>query len=124
MYLKTLKICPFSLIFTYTSYSLNLLDLTSGNPLEFLNLFNIIDLTVRLPAYDLKQTLPLKEALKHMLQYYKEDMVSNQKINFVKAIGPIRSMFSIGNAVVNVVRKPYEGWHSDKGIGRGLAEGM
>lgn len=44
IFINELKICPLQAILSYNSKSLNLLDLTNGKKVEFLNIFNIRDL--------------------------------------------------------------------------------
>ena len=58
-----MKIYPFHAILSYTSHSLNFYDLTNGNLIEFLNIFNINDLKLHIKDFDLKQNLKLDLAL-------------------------------------------------------------
>ena len=42
----------------------------------------------------------------------------------MKAIGPLRSLFNIGGALLGVVRKPYESYTSDRSVVKGLGQGF
>jgi hypothetical protein len=54
-------------MFKYTSKSVNLYDLTTGqNPLEYLNIINIEDLRLKIEQYEQKKELPADEAMKHL----------------------------------------------------------
>lgn len=75
--------------------------------MELLNFFNINDLKMDIKKYDFEQRLLMEQALHHMLQFYKDDFIKNQKVNFVKAIGPIRSVFNLSSAFYNLFSKPY-----------------
>lgn len=88
-----------------------------------LNLININDLRLNLPCYNLKQRLPADLALKHLLKFYLDDLKSNQKVNLVKAIGPIRSLVNVTGAFYGLVSTPYKSYMSDKGLLRGLSNG-
>eukprot|EP00347_Sterkiella_histriomuscorum_P005333 403357015 len=124
VYIDQLKIQTFSATFCYTSHNLNLYDLRNGNIIELLNFFNINDLKLLIKPYELQQKLKREEALRHMLKFYKEDLIQNQKINFVKAIGPIRSVFNISGALYGVIKKPYQAYQNEKGVLKGLGEGF
>ncbi len=58
-----------------------------------------------------------------MIKFYIDDLVENQKINIVKAIGPIRSLVNVSGAIYGLFRKPYKAYMSDKGVIRGFGEG-
>lgn len=68
---------PSYLILSYTSRNLNLMDLTSGNLLEFLNIIDISGLRLSIQSYHLKQSLPIEAAIKHLLRFYIDDLVGN-----------------------------------------------
>lgn len=67
--------------------------------------------------------MPFDLAMKHLLKYYLDDLVSNQKVNLVKAIGPIRSLVNVTGAFYGLVSTPYKSYMSDKGLLRGLSNG-
>ncbi|CDW87518.1 UNKNOWN [Stylonychia lemnae] len=124
VFISQLKIVPFQAVFTYTSNRLNFKDLKDGSKLEFLNIFNINDLKINIKGYELQQKILKDKALKNLLEFYKEDLTQNQKINFFKAIGPVRSVFNIAGALYGVVKKPYQGFYSEKGVFKGFGEGF
>jgi hypothetical protein len=110
-------------IFSYNSKKLNLFDLTSGKLIELLNIININDLKINVRGYNLQQKLPIDHAFKHLIKFYIDDLVQNQKVNIVKAIGPIRSLVNVSGAIYGLFRKPYKAYMSDKGLIRGFGEG-
>lgn len=114
---------PTHAIFTYTSRQLNLVDLTSGNLIELLNILNINDLRINIQGYNLKQRLELETALKHVTKFYVKDLVKNQKISIARALGPIRSVINISGALYGLFRKPYKAYKNDQGVFRGIEEG-
>ena len=63
IYVKQLKIYPFQVLLSYSSKQLNLIDLTNGNFIEFLNIFNLNDLKLNIKKYDLKQRIQLEQAI-------------------------------------------------------------
>jgi hypothetical protein len=62
--------------------------------------------------------------LTHLANFYINDLISNQKANLVRAIGPLRSVVNISSALFSLVNAPYRGFSSDKGFVRGLSEGL
>mmetsp|Transcript_39343 Transcript_39343/g.37771 ORF Transcript_39343/g.37771 Transcript_39343/m.37771 type:complete len:86 (-) Transcript_39343:271-528(-) len=76
-YIRSLKVCPFKAIVSYTSKSLNLIDLSSGNMVEMLNLFNINDLKMDVKEFEVRQKLTNEEVLKYIVKFYKNDLVKN-----------------------------------------------
>lgn len=117
---------PTYVMFTYTSKSINLYDLTSGsNPLEFLNIVNINDLRLTIEPYELKQRLPWDEALKLLSKFYIDDLVNNQKINLARAIGPLRAVISVSGAVWGLFSTPYREFMNERGsVIRGVGESV
>ena len=59
----------------------------------------------------------------HLIKFYIDDLVQNQKVNMVKAIGPIRSIVNVTGAFYGLLRKPYKAYMSEKGLLRGFGEG-
>ena len=101
--------------------------LNHGNKLEYLNIFNINDLVLNIRAYDQKEKLPQDVAMENFMKFYQEDIISNQKLNMVGAIGPLRGLFNISGALYTVVSKPYQnGLQKGDIIGaaKGFREGL
>jgi len=73
---------------------------------------NLRDLKLNVEGYSLKQRLPLEQALKHLAQFYLDDLVKNQKVNLAKAIGPIRFMVNVTGAFYGLLWNPYEAYMS------------
>jgi len=93
-------------------------------PLEFLNLLNLTDLRLNLPGFDLKQRLPMTLALNHAVKHYLDDLVKNQKLNVAKSVGPIRTVVNLTSALVGLVSTPYQAYREDRGMMRGLTDGV
>jgi len=110
-------------VLSYTSHKLDIKDLYYGNYIEYLNIFNINDMKLNFKEFTLDQRMELEYAIR-AFQIYLEDLIDKQKINVVKAIGPLRSFFNLAGAFYGVFRKPYHGYYSDKGFVKGLNEGV
>jgi hypothetical protein len=101
------------------------MDLASGNLVELLNLVNISDLRVDIKAYNLQHRSILPLAVKNLVKFYVDDLLQNQKVNIVRAIGPIRSFVKVAGALYGLLERPYHGYMSENvGLLRGLGEGM
>ena len=128
MIIKEIKIKETSLSFSYSSKWLSMNELLNhGNKLEYLNIFNINDLVLNIRAYDQKEKLPQDIAMENFMKFYQEDIISNQKLNMVGAIGPLRGLFNISGALYTVVSKPYQnGLQKGDIIGaaKGFREGL
>jgi hypothetical protein len=61
--------------------------------------------------------------LKHIAEFYVDDLVQNQKVNLAKAIGPIRVLVNVGGAFFGLISHPYEAYMSQKGLLHGLSQG-
>ena len=59
-----------------------------------------------------------------MAEFYREDMVQNQKASIVKAIGTLRSFANISGAMYGLLKRPYLRYQQDKGIVKGMGEGF
>jgi hypothetical protein len=126
--IKELKIKETSLCFSYSSKWLSLNEmLNHGNKLEYLNIFNINDLVIHVKPYDQLNKLDQELALQKLVGFYQKDILHNQKLSLVGAIGPLRGLFNISSAVYVVFSKPYQsGLHRGDIIGaaKGFREGL
>ena len=123
VYVKELRVSRFQLSLSYSSNRLQINDLLSQkNMLEYLNIFNINDLVLEVKEYNLRQRnqLLVPEALKHFMDFEMEDIMFNQKLNIVGAIGPMKGICNVGGALYGVLSKPMESGL----IYRGFAEGL
>ena len=111
------------MVLCYTSHKLDIKDLYYGNYIEYLNIFNINDMKLNIKEFNLDQRVELEQAIR-AFQLYLEDLIDDQKINVVKAIGPLRSFFNLAGAFYGVFKKPYAGFCSEKGFVKGLNEGV
>jgi hypothetical protein len=66
--------------------------------------------------------LVLDQAVKHLIKFYVDDLVTNQKVNMAKSIGPLRSFLNISTAFVGLLQTPYLAYN--KGLLRGIQEGV
>ena len=123
LFVSSLVINPTYVMLSYTSSKLSLGDLSNGKLTELLNIINLRDLRINVVSYQLKQTLPIDEALKHIAEFYVDDLVQNQKVNLAKAIGPIRVLVNVGEAFFGLISHPYEAYMSQKGLLHGLSQG-
>lgn len=109
-----------SISLSYTSEKLHLVDLASGSLIELLNLINLDNLVLDIKSYDLlRNKAPLDRVLKSLLSFYLNDLLTNQKVNIARAIGPIRSLVNIAGAFYSLVERPYS-----RGLVRGMGEGI
>ena len=125
--IKELKIKETSLSLSYSSKWLSINELLNhGNKLECLNIFNINDLVLHIKPFDQKEKQDYDLAIKNFIKFYQDDIISNQKLNMVGAIGPLRGLFNIFGALSVVVSRPYEGFrHGDLiSAAKGFREGM
>ena len=88
-----------------------------------MNIMNINDLKINIQGYNLKQRLPLDVALKHLSQFYIDDLVQNQKVNVARALTPLKTIINVTGAIYGVFRKPYKAYMEEKGLINGLFEG-
>lgn len=123
--LSRLIISETSVTLSYTSEKLHLVDLASGSLIELLNLVNLSNLVIDLREYDiLRNKAPMDIILKGLLKFYIRDLLQNQKVNFARALGPIRSLVNLTGALYTLIERPYSGFTSNKGVVRGMGEGL
>ena len=113
VYVKELNIRETHMSLSYSSQTFSITELLAhGNQLEYLNIFNINDLTLRIRPFTLPRRarlFELPEALKQVSDFYLEDIGNNQKLNFFGALGPFRSISRVGGAIWGVFWRPIEG---------------
>lgn len=113
VYVKELNIRETHMSLSYSSQTFSITELLAhGNQLEYLNIFNINDLTLRIRPYTLprrKRLFELPEALTHASDFYLDDLGNNLSLNFVGALGPFRSISRVGGALWGVFWRPIEG---------------
>jgi hypothetical protein len=119
----SVKVRPFTVSLSYSSESIQINELINqGNMLEALNLFNINDLLLEIKDFDLKkeQRGSIEEVWKLFTDTQKENIMNNQKMNIVGAIGPLKGICNISSAFYQVLNNPLE----SESVYRGLHSGM
>ena len=123
-WVRSLRVQPFFVDFSYTSEKLSWKRMKKGDYLGFLSVVNLRDVVLRFKGYRNTTKKRAREAFADLVQCYVDDMVEHQKLRMLSGVSQIRTFVNYSSAFLDLVLVPIEHVRKDKGLVTGLNAGL
>ena len=125
--LNDIDINSFTINFHYNSHKMSFSKLYSqGDWIQLLSgLSDIKELNLKFKRYVRTTPLPLPDAILEIINFWKDDIISNQVTNSaLRGFSITRPFFKLYDGVKDLVKQPYLSYKKNEGIKHGIKRGM